>query len=190
MAAIEQETSNLDYGELKEIDAKEIQADQTAVETEVSQSRKRVILEKLILCVALFFPLFLATLDTSNSPLWAFLIFSNCCNSPSSYGCSLDILLTCVDIASSFNQLSDQSWIANAYILTNTAFLPVYGQIADIFGRHLVMQSAIFIFLVGSALCTGAQTWGMIMAGRAIAGVGGTFFIQKCPDSQLRDVSL
>lgn len=82
-------------------------------------------------------------------------------------------LLT-VDIASSFNQLSDQSWIANAYILTNTAFLPAYGQVADIFGRHVVMQSAIFIFLVGSALCTGAQTWGMMLAGRAIAGIGGT----------------
>jgi MFS family permease len=80
-----------------------------------------------------------------------------------------------VDIASQFNQLSDQSWIANAYILTNTAFLPVYGQVADIFGRHIVMQSAIFIFLVGSALCTAAQTWGMMLAGRAIAGVGGCF---------------
>jgi MFS family permease len=88
----------------------------------------------------------------------------------------LEIFLTCVDIASSFNQLSDQSWIANAYILTNTAFLPAYGQFADIFGRHIVMQSAIFIFLVGSALCTGAQTWNMIMAGRAIAGIGGNYF--------------
>jgi MFS family permease len=36
------------------------------------------------------------------------------------------------------------------------------------------MQSAIFIFLVGSALCTGAQSWGMMLAGRGIAGVGGT----------------
>jgi hypothetical protein len=36
-----------------------------------------------------------------------------------------------------------------------------------------VMQSAILVFLVGSALCTGARTWGMILAGRAIAGVGG-----------------
>ena len=35
------------------------------------------------------------------------------------------------------------------------------------------MQSAIFIFLIGSALCTGAQSWGMMLAGRAIAGVGG-----------------
>jgi MFS family permease len=70
--------------------------------------------------------------------------------------------------------LPNQSWIANAYILTNTAFLPVYGQVADIFGRHIVMQSAIFIFLVGSALCTAAQDWGMMLAGRAISGVGGT----------------
>jgi len=79
-----------------------------------------------------------------------------------------------VDISSSFNELNDQSWIANAYILTNTAFLPAYGQVADIFGRHIVMQSAIFIFLVGSALCAGAQTWGMMLAGRSIAGIGGT----------------
>lgn len=85
------------------------------------------------------------------------------------------MLLTRVDIASSFNKLDDQSWIANAYILTNTAFLPAYGQVADIFGRHIVMQSAIFIFLVGSALCTAAQTWAMIIAGRAIAGVGGEY---------------
>lgn len=51
----------------------------------------------------------------------------------------------------------------------------MYGQVADIFGRHIVMQSAIFIFLVGSALCTGAQTWGMMLAGRGIAGAGGFF---------------
>jgi MFS family permease len=77
------------------------------------------------------------------------------------------------DIASQFDELSEQSWIANAYILGNTAFIPIYGQVADIFGRHGVMQSAIFIFLVGSALCTGAQAWGMLLAGRAIAGIGG-----------------
>lgn len=100
----------------------------------------------------------------------------------------MEIFLICVDIASSFNQLNGQSWIANAYILTNTAFLPAYGQVADIFGRHVVMQSAIFIFLVGSALCTGAQTWGMMMAGRAIAGVGGSYFSKFILTFQLRDV--
>jgi MFS family permease len=84
-----------------------------------------------------------------------------------------------LDIASSFNQLSDESWIANAYILTNTAFFPAYGQLSDIFGRHIVMQSAIFIFLVGSALCAGAQTWGMMLAGRGISGVGGTYQVTK-----------
>jgi predicted MFS family arabinose efflux permease len=39
------------------------------------------------------------------------------------------------------------------------------------------MQSAIFIFLVGSILCTAAQTWGMILAGRAIAGIGGNILL-------------
>ena len=116
------------------------------------------------------------------------LIYSNRCNCASSYASFWEIFLTCVDIASSFNQLNGQSWIANAYILTNTAFLPAYGQVADIFGRHVVMQSAIFIFLVGSALCTGAQTWGMMLAGRAIAGVGGSYFSKFILTFQLRDV--
>jgi MFS family permease len=81
--------------------------------------------------------------------------------------------LTYADIASSFNQLGNQSWIANAYILTNVAFVPVYGQLADILGRHVAMHSAIFIFLIGSAICTGAQSYGMLLVGRGISGIGG-----------------
>jgi len=138
------------------------------------KSTKQVVIEKIILCVALFFPLFLATLDTSMSCTLYKLIHSRCCYRSSSYRSHVTTPSNRVDIASQFNQLPDQSWIANAYILTNTAFLPAYGQVADIFGRHIVMQSAIFIFLVGSALCTGAQTWGMLLAGRGIAGIGCT----------------
>jgi len=52
------------------------------------------------------------------------------------------------------------------------------------------MQSAIFIFLVGSALCTGAQSWGMLLAGRGIAGVGGTSFSPSSPSATLTDVFL
>jgi hypothetical protein len=51
--------------EKKDLDSKEVLADQSAVDAEPSKSKKRIILERVTLCVALFFPLFLATLDTS-----------------------------------------------------------------------------------------------------------------------------
>jgi hypothetical protein len=51
--------------EKKDVDSKEVLADQSAVDSEPPKSKKRIALERVILCVALFFPLFLATLDTS-----------------------------------------------------------------------------------------------------------------------------
>lgn len=51
-------------------------------------------------------------------------------------------------------------------------FLPIFASLADVFGRHSSMQFALCCFLVGSALSTGAQNMAMMLAGRAIAGVG------------------
>ena len=51
--------------EKKDLDSKEVLADQSTVDAEPPKSKKRIVLEKVSLCVALFFPLFLATLDTS-----------------------------------------------------------------------------------------------------------------------------
>ncbi|KDQ08494.1 hypothetical protein BOTBODRAFT_118640 [Botryobasidium botryosum FD-172 SS1] len=76
------------------------------------------------------------------------------------------------EIASAFNNLTQQSWIGTSYILASTVFLPVYASVTDIFGRHWALQQALLIFLVGSAICTGAQNMPMLLTGRGIAGVG------------------
>ena len=47
----------------------------------------------------------------------------------------------------------------------------MFGQFADVFGRHATLQTAMGLMLVGSALCAGAQTWGMLLLGRAIQGM-------------------
>ncbi|KAG9000747.1 hypothetical protein FRB95_009498 [Tulasnella sp. JGI-2019a] len=75
-------------------------------------------------------------------------------------------------IASVFNRLDLQSWIGTSYVLTSTVFLPVFGSLADIMGRHAACQLALAIFVVGSAICTGAQSMAMLLVGRGIAGVG------------------
>lgn len=62
----------------KDINIKDVQVEQPAASVPPAprQSKKRAIIETLILCVALFFPLFLATLDTS----MVFLVFSLICS--------------------------------------------------------------------------------------------------------------
>ncbi|KAG8922626.1 hypothetical protein FRC01_013799 [Tulasnella sp. 417] len=75
-------------------------------------------------------------------------------------------------IASDFNRLDLQSWIGTAFLLTSTVFLPIFGSIADILGRHWALQVALLTFLVGSAVCTGAQSMVALLAGRGLAGIG------------------
>ncbi|PWY95636.1 MFS multidrug transporter [Aspergillus sclerotioniger CBS 115572] len=75
-------------------------------------------------------------------------------------------------IASHFNQFDELNWIVTAFSLTSTTFIPIFGQLADVFGRHLVLQTALFFMLIGSVLCAAAQTWGMLLLGRALQGVG------------------
>ncbi|KIO33678.1 hypothetical protein M407DRAFT_231873 [Tulasnella calospora MUT 4182] len=75
-------------------------------------------------------------------------------------------------IASAFNRLDLQSWIGTSYVLTSTVFLPIYGSIADILGRHWALQCSMLFFLIGSIICTGAQSMTMLLVGRGIAGVG------------------
>ena len=63
-------------------------------------------------------------------------------------------------------------WIANAYFLTMTAFQPLFGQAANVFGRRSMTLLATFLFAVGSAVCGSAPSLGALIAGRAIQGAG------------------
>ncbi|GLA60229.1 hypothetical protein AtubIFM54640_000676 [Aspergillus tubingensis] len=75
-------------------------------------------------------------------------------------------------IASHFNQFDELNWIITAFSLTSTTFIPIFGQLADLFGRHILLQTALFLMLIGSVLCAAAQTWGMLLLGRALQGIG------------------
>ncbi|KAI8053234.1 major facilitator superfamily domain-containing protein [Syncephalis plumigaleata] len=76
-------------------------------------------------------------------------------------------------IASSFDELSLISWVGISYLLTSTAFQPLYGKFSDIFGRKAMMLFAIIVFTIGSVLCGAAQSMIMLIVCRAIAGLGG-----------------
>src|ERR1700754_2449250 len=64
------------------------------------------------------------------------------------------------------------SWITSAYLLAQTAVTPLYGKLGDLYGRKRVLQTAVLIFLAGSALCGLAQSMTMLIAFRAVQGLG------------------
>ncbi len=76
-------------------------------------------------------------------------------------------------MASEVGGLAYLSWVVTAYLLTSTVVGPLYGKFGDLYGRKIVLQVAIAIFLVGSALCGIAQDMLQLILFRALAGIGG-----------------
>jgi EmrB/QacA subfamily drug resistance transporter len=67
---------------------------------------------------------------------------------------------------------SHVSWVVAAYLLASTVTGPLYGKLGDLYGRKLVLQSAIVLFLAGSALCGLANGMVELIAFRGIQGLG------------------
>ena len=68
--------------------------------------------------------------------------------------------------------LDHLSWVVTAYLLTTTASTPLYGKLSDIYGRRLMFQSAIVIFVVGSVLCGLSQDMLQLIVFRGVQGIG------------------
>ena len=68
--------------------------------------------------------------------------------------------------------LQHLSWVVTAYLLASTVTGPIYGKLGDLYGRKIVLQTAIVIFLIGSALCGLAQSMVELIVFRAVQGLG------------------
>lgn len=69
--------------------------------------------------------------------------------------------------------LSKLSWVVTAYMLTSTVATPLYGKLSDLYGRKLLFQAAIVIFLIGSLLAGLSQDMLQLVVFRGIQGIGG-----------------
>ncbi|MEV7952489.1 DHA2 family efflux MFS transporter permease subunit [Streptomyces sp. NPDC088252] len=76
-------------------------------------------------------------------------------------------------IVSDLGGLEHLSWVVTAYLLASTAATPLWGKLGDQYGRKKLFQTAIVIFLIGSALCGIAQNMPQLIAFRALQGLGG-----------------
>src|SRR4051794_41411385 len=69
--------------------------------------------------------------------------------------------------------LAHLSWGVTPYLLAVTGVTPLYGKLGDLFGSKVVLQGALVLFLIGSALCGLAQSMTELIAFRALQGLGG-----------------
>jgi len=76
-------------------------------------------------------------------------------------------------IGSDLGGAQEISWVISAYLLSSTAVTPIYGKLSDLYGRRLMLQSAILIFITASMLCGLAGSISQLIAFRALQGVGG-----------------
>jgi len=75
-------------------------------------------------------------------------------------------------IVGEFGGLDHLSWVVTAYLLASTVTSPLYGKISDLYGRKVVFQTAIGLFLAGSILCGLSQNMAQLIGFRAIQGLG------------------
>ena len=69
--------------------------------------------------------------------------------------------------------LDHLTWVVIAYLLSSTVVAPIYGKLGDLYGRKIVLQTAIVIFLVGSVLSAFATSMTFLIIARTVQGLGG-----------------
>lgn len=76
-------------------------------------------------------------------------------------------------ITEHFGSASGYTWIGSAFLLANAASIPSWGKVSDIFGRKPMLLVANVIFMIGSLVAALSNSIGMLIAARAVQGLGG-----------------
>jgi EmrB/QacA subfamily drug resistance transporter len=75
-------------------------------------------------------------------------------------------------IVSELGGVARYGWVGAAYLLASTVSVPIYGKLADVYGRKPVLLFGITLFLVGSAACGMAGSMNALVAARLVQGLG------------------
>lgn len=72
------------------------------------------------------------------------------------------------------------TWVITAYLMASTIGAPVAGKLSDLYGRKMVLKGGILVFVLGAVICGTANSMEMVIAGRAVQGLGGGGLIVTC----------
>jgi EmrB/QacA subfamily drug resistance transporter len=75
-------------------------------------------------------------------------------------------------VIASLGGLNHYSWVFSAYLVTSTVTVPVWGKLSDLYGRRLLYQIGIAVFLLGTALSGFSTSMTQLIIFRAIQGLG------------------
>jgi EmrB/QacA subfamily drug resistance transporter len=75
-------------------------------------------------------------------------------------------------IVSDLGGAGHMSWVVTAYLLAETVATVLAGKFGDLFGRKRIFQLSVLIFIVGSFVCGLAANMSMLVAARAVQGIG------------------
>ncbi len=65
------------------------------------------------------------------------------------------------------------AWVFTAYVLSSTVCVPIFGKLADVYGRKPILVGGIAVFLLASVACGQSHTMAWLIGFRAVQGVGG-----------------
>jgi MFS family permease len=109
------------------------------------------------------------TFRDSRTPVLIALILAMALNAMAS-----TIVATAVPhIVADLGRFSLVGWLFSAYLLALTVTVPIYGKLADLYGRKPVLLAGISLFLLGSALSAVAPSMEWLIVFRALQGLGG-----------------
>ena len=75
-------------------------------------------------------------------------------------------------VIASLGGLSHYSWVFSAYLITSTVTVPVWGKLSDLYGRRIIYQIGIAVFLLGSVLSGVSTSMTQLIVFRAVQGLG------------------
>jgi EmrB/QacA subfamily drug resistance transporter len=75
-------------------------------------------------------------------------------------------------IVSKLGGLAELTWVFSAFLLAQAATIPIYGRLADLYGRRRVFAAGTGLFLVGSLLCGLATSMTQLILFRVVQGMG------------------
>src|SRR5664279_2934360 len=64
------------------------------------------------------------------------------------------------------------TWVFSIYLLASTITMPIYGRLADVYGRRRILMGATLVFLLGAVACALARSMPQLIVARGLQGLG------------------